>query len=335
MPTRTFDYGHGVSHPGLTGAQSPADMMFPPGSPASFFASNPMSRRFGKAPFQGIGNGLTYSTLDWTATTTGTSAAAAASTSGGVLLTCGSDSTFNTNLQSINLWAPTVQKRIQGLAILQTSDITTVGFEYSFGTSAVDPATTNYTDCIKLKMAVGAGAVIGAVRGGSGTQAVTSTLYTATAATDFVVGFDANLGELANQSTTVTTGASSTTQTLGSTFGISAGDVLYFATTAVYAAVASVTNSTTLVVGTSISTTTGEVVTVYKLSGGFWTGALALSPNGALSGLTYTPFSSAQLVQLAKIVRASPSMYHNLSAKGSASTPTVLFKVAQMERDRN
>lgn len=329
MAKTQFDYGHGVTHPGVALTTPMSAMMAPPGFPFSYMAANPISRAWETVPFQGIGNGLCYSTLDWTATTTGTGAAAAKNTGGGVLLTCGSDSTFNTNLQSINLYAPGVGKRIQAAAILQTSDITTVGFEYSFGTSAVDPGTTNYTDCIKFKMAVGAGTMVGSVRGGSGTQADSGTLYTATAATNFFIGFTANFGTAKpdNTATTVTTGASSATQTVGSTAGMQAGDVLYFATTAVYAAVASVTNSTTVVLGTSISTTTAEVVTVFGTSGGFWAGA---TPSTA----TYTPFTSAQLVQLARIVRASPSMYHNLHAKGSASNPTVLFQVAQMERDR-
>jgi hypothetical protein len=302
-------------------------MHYPPGSPHLWAASQLASRQFGKVAFQGIGDGLTYSSLDWTATTTGTSAAAAANTGGGVLLTCGSDSTFNTNLQSKNLWAPGVGKKLTAGAVVQVSDITTVGFEYSFGTSAVDPATTNYTDCIKFKMAVGAGTIVGAVRGGSGTQSATGTLYTAAAATDLYVGFNVDFGTATGLVTTAGTGASSATQALTSTNNIYAGDILYYATTAVYAAVVSVDSATGITVGTSISTTTSEVVTVYRPWGGFWIGA---TPQTA----TLTPFTSAQLVQLAKIVRAAPSMYHNLSAKGSAGTPTVLFQAAQMERDR-
>lgn len=61
--------------------------------------------------------------------------------------------------------------------------------------------------------------------------------------------------------TTVTTGATSATQTLGSTAGMQPGDVLYFATAAVNAIVSSVTNSTTVVLTASITTTTSEVVT--------------------------------------------------------------------------
>jgi hypothetical protein len=60
--------------------------------------------------------------------------------------------------------------------------------------------------------------------------------------------------------TTVTTGATSATQTLGSTAGIAAGDYLYFATAGVYALVSSVTNATVLVLSASITTSTNEKV---------------------------------------------------------------------------
>ncbi len=64
--------------------------------------------------------------------------------------------------------------------------------------------------------------------------------------------------------TTVTTGAPSATQTVGSTAGMAAGDVLYFGTTAVSRIVSSITNATTVVLTATISTTTGE--TVIKLN---------------------------------------------------------------------
>lgn len=61
-------------------------------------------------------------------------------------------------------------------------------------------------------------------------------------------------------STTVTSGASSATQTVGSTAGMQSGDGIYFATTNVVGIVSSVTNATTVVLTASISTTTAEVV---------------------------------------------------------------------------
>lgn len=61
--------------------------------------------------------------------------------------------------------------------------------------------------------------------------------------------------------TTVTSGTTSATQTVGSTAGMQPGVSLYFATAGVYAIVSSVTNSTTVVLTASITTTTNEVVT--------------------------------------------------------------------------
>lgn len=61
--------------------------------------------------------------------------------------------------------------------------------------------------------------------------------------------------------TTVTSGASSATQTVGDTAGMQAGDSLYFATTNAFRIVSSVTNGTTVVLTATISTTTAEVVT--------------------------------------------------------------------------
>lgn len=60
--------------------------------------------------------------------------------------------------------------------------------------------------------------------------------------------------------TTVTTGASSATQTVGSTAGMIPGMSLYFATTNAYRIISSVTNATTVVLTATISTTTAEAV---------------------------------------------------------------------------
>lgn len=60
--------------------------------------------------------------------------------------------------------------------------------------------------------------------------------------------------------TTVTSGASSATQTVGSTSGMRPGDSLYFVTTNAYRIVSSITDATTVVLTATISTTTAEVV---------------------------------------------------------------------------
>ena len=70
-----------------------------------------------------------------------------------------------------------------------------------------------------------------------------------------------SLGGGYGTNTTVTSGASSATQTVGATDGMQPGTSLYFATTNAYRIVSSVTNATTVVLTATISTTTGEVVT--------------------------------------------------------------------------
>lgn len=164
-----------------SGAENPTGMM------TSFLAGH----MFGMNTLAVLGGGIPYASGLWTVTTTGTGAAAAQAThpGGGVLLTAGSDSTFNTNLQSKAAWTPVADKWMLAHGRVQSSDITTVGWEFNIGASAVDPATTNYTDVIGFKMAVGAGTVLAKVRGNAGTQVTSSTLYTMTAATDAYFGF--------------------------------------------------------------------------------------------------------------------------------------------------
>ncbi len=61
-------------------------------------------------------------------------------------------------------------------------------------------------------------------------------------------------------STTVTSGTTSATQTVGNVNGMQPGMSLYFATSNQYATIASITNSTTIVLTASITTDTGETV---------------------------------------------------------------------------
>lgn len=328
MATSKADKGFGVVQTGFSEQFNPADMHFPiGGSPMGGSAANFYSALFGKLVFNKVGGGIAYSSGQWTETKTGTSAAIAPGTLGGILHTAGSTSTFNTNSQSIATWTPTLGKKIVGGALLRTSDITTVGFEFNIGSSAVDPATTNYTDVIGLKMAVGAGVILGKVRGQSGTQAVTGTLFTATAATDFYVGFRLQtiLRTLPN-ACTVTTGASSTAQTLSSVSNINVGDILYFATTAKAATVVSIAGLV-VTVDQSISTTTAEVVTCYAQDGVFFTGS-------DIFGTTTTNFTAAQYQQSGRIFSTTPTaLFMNLSTKGSAGTPTVSWRAAVLSVD--
>lgn len=248
-------------HPGALGFFSPADLHFPTAlngaacSPCARVPANRIAAMFAKDSFPEVGGGKGYNSAEWTVTTTGTGAAAASGTAagGGIVLTCGSDSTFNTNLQSKQIWTPVAGKWVTVLARLQASDITTVGFEFGIGNSQVDPNSTNYTDVVGYKMTVGAGTVVGKVRGNSGTQAATGTLYTMTAATDAFLGFTFNLNATAASAQ------------------------------------------------------------------GFW------FAGSSLKTATVTPFTAAQLTQLAAILTTPPSMYLNLHAKGSAANPTITY----------
>jgi hypothetical protein len=253
--------------PGKTGLNSPAAFHFSTeraaggSEPCGWMPANILAQLFGKRTFPLVGGGMPYAAGEWTTTTTGTGAAIADATTGGILLTCGSDSTFNTNLQSKLAWTPVAGKHIVGLAIVQTSDITTVGFEFNLGNSQVDPATSNYTDVIGVKMAVGAGTVLGKVRGDSGTQAASGTLTTLAAATQTFVGFHAVL-----------------------------------------------------------NATAGSV------DGAFFAGADIFSA-------TTTYFTANQQTQAAAILTTPPTMFMNLSAKGSAGNPTVSFNAAMFTID--
>lgn len=70
-----------------------------------------------------------------------------------------------------------------------------------------------------------------------------------------------SLGGGFNVSTTVTTGASSTTQTVGSVAGMFVGGRVYFQTAGVYRNITAINSATSITVDTTLSTTTGETVT--------------------------------------------------------------------------
>jgi hypothetical protein len=259
MATNTKQYF--PTHPGADGFFSPADLHFSTAkngaacAPEARVAANILGEKFSKNMFPRVGGAHPYTAAHWTVTTTGTGAAVADATTagGGLLLTTGSTSTFNTNLQSKQVWTPVADKWFTVLARLRVSSITAVGFELNIGNSQVDPASTPYTDVVGLKMAVGAGTVVGNVAGNSGTAANSSTLYTMAADTDAFLGFTFKLNATATSAQ------------------------------------------------------------------GFW------FAGSSLKTATVTPFTAAQLTQLAAILTTPPSMYLNLHAKGSAANPTITY----------
>lgn len=91
--------------------------------------------------------------------------------------------------------------------------------------------------------------------------------------------------------TTVTTGASSATQTVGDTGTMRAGDILWFAVTAAARTVSSITNATTVVLTATISTTTAETVT--NTSNPYGAGANAVSKTRIFFSETGAPAQHA------------------------------------------
>ena len=141
-------------------------------------------------PIVGAGEGA-YAATAWTVTTNGTSAAvaSAATPGGGVLMTAGSTSTYNTNLQSVNYVVPTTARYYGAAFRVQGSSITTSQWSLGLGNSQPLPFTTDYTDTVCIQKAALTGVITGRVRGASGTAAVTGTLDTIANATEFMCGF--------------------------------------------------------------------------------------------------------------------------------------------------
>ncbi len=165
----------------------------------AFLAANGIAALFNKNTWPIVGGGGTYTSGQWNITTTGTGAAAAEATTpgGGILITTGSTSTFNTDLSSKQVWTPVADKYIAFAARIQVSHATQIGFDLGITNSQADPQTTDFTDSIEFRKAVGGATVVGRVRGDSGTAASTSTLLTMTAATEYEIGFYAKLNATA------------------------------------------------------------------------------------------------------------------------------------------
>jgi len=194
------------THPGQEGSQFPDDFKFSDAQintgryPGGGFPDNLLAQMVGMRTLVLTGGGIPYVSGSFSETKTGTSAAIAQATSdsvGSLLYTAGSDSTFNTTGISVPLWTPVAGKRIIGIAKLQVSSITAVGFDFAIGNTQVDPHTTNYTDGIGIRMAVGAGTTTYKARGNSGTE-VTQAGTTLTAATDICMAFTAVLNASAD-----------------------------------------------------------------------------------------------------------------------------------------
>ncbi len=136
------------------------------------------------------------------------------------------------------------------------------------------------------------------------------------------------LNALGFNNTTVTTGASSATQTVGTTAGMLAGSILYFNTAAVFRVVSSVTNSTTVVLTSSISSTTNEVVDVYTafpttLYIGLFTATPGLSGGGTeVSGNAYARQAAAFSVAASGVITSNAGITFPTPTPSSWGTVT-------------
>lgn len=88
----------------------------------------------------------------------------------------------------------------------------------------------------------------------------TSTPPTGAAPDNFTLLFLTPSAEVTKDSTTVTTGAASATQTVGDTTGWAVDDILTFQPSGVTRTIASITSSTVVVLNSTITTTTGEAI---------------------------------------------------------------------------
>ena len=179
------------------------DVRIPKMSTGAYLAANKIAEMFEKNVFPRIGFGHPYVAAQWTVDTAGTGGAVAESSvaGGGILLTTASDAAFNNNHQSVQIWTPAAGKIVSCWARVTPNDVDKIGFKIGIGDAQADPFATNYTDCVVISKAVATGIVTGAVRGNSGTQAVSGTLVTMTDASTADLGFWFSIGTSATVGT--------------------------------------------------------------------------------------------------------------------------------------
>jgi hypothetical protein len=183
------------THPGQVGAKRLKDYVVPledgsGGMQPALLVGNLLEKNM--API--IGGGIvpnvgSLTVGGWTVTTGGTNDAIALDVGGGLLLTTASDDNFDMTLASVLTVTPTTGKWYHMGARIAVSDATGIGIKVGLGTSAALPFGTNFTDCVVFSKAIASAALLGQVRGNSGTAADTATLATMVAATEVEIGF--------------------------------------------------------------------------------------------------------------------------------------------------
>jgi hypothetical protein len=183
------------THPGPIGSIKMADYHVPPEDGlGSFLGSNAIAKLFRKNCFPTLGGGIPYSAAEWTITTggTGDAQAVAATAGGGLLITYASDDNFDTTLDSIAPFTPATGKVFALAARIRVSDADGLGIKIGMttgGAVAALPFGTNYTDVVAFSKPIASAALVGTVRGNSGTAADSATLATMVDATEITVAF--------------------------------------------------------------------------------------------------------------------------------------------------
>lgn len=183
------------THPGQLGALKLDTFHIPPEDGRSaYMAANVQAALFSKNTFPIIGGGSPYSASEWAITTGGTGDAQAVATTpgGGLLITYASDDNFDTTLDSVWGFTPATGKVLSARYRVQVSDADGLGIKLGFttgGSAAALPFGTNYTDVIAFSKPIASAAMVGTVRGNSGTAANTGTLVTLSDATEIDIGF--------------------------------------------------------------------------------------------------------------------------------------------------
>lgn len=170
-------------------------------------------------------------------------------------------------------------------------------------TTRVTSGATNATQAVGSTVGMRPGQVVSV-----GSQSATILTVDSATQLTFTASITTTTGDLvvapgpATGRTTVTTGASSATQTVGSTAGMAPGTLLYFVTTDEYRVVSSVASATSVVLDATLSTTTGETVAVGGQCTGYFAAA-ALDDNAPSSTITSAVFSSDQLAQMRALLK--------------------------------
>lgn len=185
-----------------SGSISHKDLHVPKGKAGAYLAANKIGEVFEKHVFPVIGRGRAYVASQWTVTDGGTGDAWAESSApgGGLKITTPSDDNFDMELQSVQGWTPSANKTVSLAVRFYVNDADKIGFHIGLGNTQTLPFTTDFTDKVVIQKAITSTAVVGSVRGNSGTAASSGTLATCTDGGVIDAGFWFRIGSSASTS---------------------------------------------------------------------------------------------------------------------------------------